>query len=115
MDFSDDDKQMYINAWSQPGALTGGLNYYRAGGLKPPSQGENITNLTNKQSELRPVMIDVPTLVIWGEKDTALTTYNLDHLDEFVPELTVKKIPEGSHWIINEQPDKVNSLIREFL
>jgi len=115
MDFSDDDKQMYINAWSQPGALTGGLNYYRATELKPPSQGENVTNLTNNQSELRPVMIDVPTLVIWGEKDTALTTYNLDGLNEFVPDLTVKKIPEGSHWIINEQPDKVNSLIREFL
>lgn len=115
MEFTDDDKQMYVNAWSQPGALTGGLNYYRAGGIKPPSQGEKIDNLTDKQVELSPVMINVPALVIWGEKDTALTTHNLEGLNEFIPDLTIKRIPEGSHWIINERPDKVNSLIREFL
>ena len=112
MKFTDDDEQIYINGWSQPGALTGGLNYYRASGLKPPSNGEKINKL---MEELSPVMINVPTLVIWGEKDTALTTYNLDALEDFVPELTIKRIPEGSHWIINEQPDKINSLIREFL
>ncbi|MHA1190690.1 MAG: alpha/beta fold hydrolase, partial [Promethearchaeota archaeon] len=105
MEFTEDDKQMYINAWSQPGALTGGLNYYRAGGLKPPSQEESINNLTDKQFELSPVMINVPTLVIWAEKDTALTTHNLEGLNEFIPALTIKRIPEGSHWIINEQPD----------
>ena len=115
MEFTEDDKQMYINAWSQPGALTGGLNYYRAGGLKPPSQGEKIHNLASKQVDLPPVMINVPTLVIWGEKDTALTTHNLEGLDKFIPELKIKRISEGSHWIINEQPDKVNFLIREFL
>ena len=115
MEFTDDDKQMYINAWSQPGAITGGLNYYRAGGLKPPSQGEGIDNLTDKPFQVRPVMINVPTLIIWGEKDTALTIHNLKGLDEFIPELKIKKIPEGSHWVINEQPDKVNFLMREFL
>jgi len=115
MEFTEDDKQMYINAWSQPGALTGGLNYYRAGGLKPPAQGEKIHNLASKQVDLPPVMINVPTLVIWGEKDTALTTHNLQGLDKFIPELKIKRISEGSHWIINEQPDKVNFLIREFL
>ena len=115
MEFTEDDKQMYINAWSQPGALTGGLNYYRAGGLKPPSQRERINKLTEKQLELSPVMINVPTLVIWAEKDTALTTHNLKGLDEYIPELKIKRIPEGSHWIINERPDKINSLIREFL
>ena len=115
MEFDDDDRQMYNDAWSQPGALTGGLNYYRAGGLRAPSQGEDISELASEDLELNPVIIKAPTLVIWGEKDTALTTHNLVGLDEFVPELTIKRIPEGSHWVINEQPDKVNSLIREFI
>ena len=114
MEFTDDDKQMYVNAWSQPGALTGGLNYYRAGVLKPPSQGETINEMT-LITGLNPVMINVPTLVIWGEKDAALTVHNLEGLDEFIPDLTIKRIPEGSHWIVNEQLDKVNSLIREFI
>ncbi|MFX1457338.1 MAG: alpha/beta fold hydrolase [Promethearchaeota archaeon] len=115
MEFDDDDRQIYKEAWSQPGAITGGLNYYRAGGLRPPSQGEDITELASEQLEANPVMIKMPTLVIWGEKDTALTVHNLEDLDEFVPDLIIKRIPEGSHWVINEQPDKINSLIREFL
>jgi len=115
MEFDEDDRQMYIEAWSQPGALTGGLNYYRAGGLRPPSQGEDISELASEQSEANPVMINVPTLVIWGEKDIALTVHNLEGLDEFIPDLTIKRIPEGSHWVINEQPGKVNTLIRKFI
>ncbi len=115
MEFDEDDRQMYRNAWSQPGSLTGGLNYYRAGGLRPPSQGEEISGLTDEQLEANPLMINVPTLVIWGEKDTALTVHNLKGLDEFIPDLTIKRIPEGSHWVINEQPDKINSMIRDFL
>ena len=35
------------------------------------------------------------TLVIWGEKDTALLPQNLEGLDQFVPHLTVKRIPDG--------------------
>lgn len=115
MEFDEDDRQMYMDAWSQPGALTGGLNYYRAGGLRAPSQGEDIAELASEQMEANRVMINVPTLVIWAEKDTALTVYNLEGLDEFIPDLTIKRIPEGSHWIINEQPGKINSLMRDFL
>ncbi|MHA1986541.1 MAG: alpha/beta fold hydrolase [Promethearchaeota archaeon] len=115
MEFDDEDRQIYKDGWSQPGALTGGLNYYRAGGLRPPSQGEDISELASEELKLNPVMINVPTLVIWGEKDTALTVHNLKGLDEFIPDLTIKRIPEGSHWIINEQPGKINALIREFI
>ena len=118
MEFNEADRQMYIDAWSQPGALTGGLNYYRAGGpwtTRFPSQGEQISDLNDQQLVANPVMINVPTLVIWGEKDSALTVHNLEGLDEFIPDLTIKRIPEGSHWVINEQPDKINSLIRDFI
>jgi pimeloyl-ACP methyl ester carboxylesterase len=83
--------------------------------LRPPSQGEEITDLGSEQLEATPLMINMPTLVIWGEKDTALTVHNLNGLDEFVPDLKIKRIPEGSHWVINEQPDKINSLMRDFL
>jgi pimeloyl-ACP methyl ester carboxylesterase len=59
--------------------------------------------------------VRVPTQVIWGEKDTALLTGNLDGLDRFVPKLTIKRIPEGTHWVIHERPDEVNGYIREFI
>jgi pimeloyl-ACP methyl ester carboxylesterase len=37
--FTAEDRKAYIDAWSQPGALTGGLNYYRAAKIGPPAPG----------------------------------------------------------------------------
>jgi epoxide hydrolase 4 len=107
---TEDDKKEYVAAWSQPGALTGGLNYYRASGVGPPKEGETAAPLT-----ALPLMIRVPTLVIWGEKDTALLTGNLNGLDQYVPNLTVKRVPDGTHWVVREDHDIVNQLIHDFL
>ncbi len=63
----------------------------------------------------RSYTIELPTLVIWGMKDTALLPGNLDGLDEYVPDLRIHRIEDGSHWVINEQPDAVNAVIREFI
>ncbi len=117
--FTEDDKQSYIKAWSQPGALTGGLNYYRANRVGPPAAGQaSDGNEPSKGSfgvDPSSLTVKVPTLVIWGEKDTELLTGNLDGLDQFVPRLTIKRIPEGTHWVIHEKPAEVNSYIREFI
>ena len=59
--------------------------------------------------------VKVPTMVIWGEADQALLTGNLEGLEEYVSPLTVRRIPDGSHWVTHEQPELVNSLIRDFL
>jgi pimeloyl-ACP methyl ester carboxylesterase len=66
-------------------------------------------------SGLSSLTVKVPTLVIWGEKDEALLTGNLEGLDGFVPDLMVKCISDGSHWVIHEKPALVNSYIREFI
>jgi pimeloyl-ACP methyl ester carboxylesterase len=111
--FSDADREAYVAAWSQEGALTGMLNYYRASPLYPPigdDPGAGRVRLDPTQ-----FMVQVPTLVIWGERDGALLPGNLRGLEAYVPDLTVKRIPEGSHWVINERPDEVNALIRAFL
>jgi epoxide hydrolase 4 len=111
--FTEADKQAYIEAWSQPGALTGGLNYYRAAGVGPPTRGN--TQATNFGAGLSSLEVKVPTLVVWGEKDTYLLTGNLEGLDKFVPNLTIKRIADGTHWVIHEQPALVNGYIREFI
>lgn len=121
--FTEDDKQAYIKAWSQPGALTGGLNYYRAAKVGPPApprpEGDSAApapeSATNFAPDPTKLMVKVPTLVIWGEKDTALLTGNLEGLDQFVPQLTIKRIPEGTHWVIHEKPAEVNDYIRDFI
>lgn len=109
-------RQKYVAAWSQPGALTGGLNYYRASPLYPPASPEDtekINSILNLPHEM--LAVKAPTLVIWGELDQALLTGNLDGLETYVDNLTVHRIPDGSHWVIHEQPERVNGLIREFL
>jgi pimeloyl-ACP methyl ester carboxylesterase len=111
--FTEEDKKAYIEAWSQPGALTGGLNYYRAARVGPPAAGD--ANAANFAAGMPSLEVKVPTLVIWGEKDTALLTGNLEGLDKFVPHLTIKRIPDGTHWVIHEKPALVDGYIREFI
>jgi len=109
--FTEEDRKAYIEAWSRPGALTGGLNYYRAANLGSFT-GESDDNLS---ADLSLFTVAVPTLVIWGEKDKYLLTGNLEGLEKYVPDLTVKRIPDGSHWVIHEKPGLINSYIREFI
>jgi pimeloyl-ACP methyl ester carboxylesterase len=111
--FTEEDKKAYIEAWSQPGALTGGLNYYRAANAGPPANGE--TRAAAPAAAPGSFIVKVPTLVIWGEKDTALLISSLDGLEKFVPRLTIKRIPDGTHWVIHEKPELVNQYIREFI
>ena len=109
------DEDAYVEAWSQPGALTGGLNYYRASGVGPPPAAAATPTTTPAAPAPPLLVVRVPTLVIWGEKDTALLTGNLNGLDQVVPKLTVKRIADGTHWIAREKAADVNRLIREFL
>ena len=101
----------YIEAWSQPGALTGALNWYRASGIKIAEPGETAA----AAPDLSHFSVHVPTLVIWGEQDTALRPLLLDGLDEFVADLTVVRFPDGSHWINHEKSAEVTDLIRDFI
>lgn len=109
--WSSADSVEYIKAWSQPGALTGGLNYYRAmRWQEPPSTDANAARVAAAAMVVR-----VPTLVIWGERDVFLLTGNLDGLEAFVPQLVVRRIPEASHWVVHERPREVNEMIRGFI
>jgi pimeloyl-ACP methyl ester carboxylesterase len=110
--FTDEDRRMYLEAWSRPGALTGGLNYYRAARVGPPSPGEPARSLS-PADDLPP--LEVPTLVIWGERDKALGTGNLDGLEAHVRDLTVRRVPDGSHWVVHEQPALITGEIRAFM
>lgn len=115
-EFTKEVRKKYLTAWGQPGALTGGLNYYRASPLYPPDSVEEKARIKGIADLPREVFaVNVPTLVIWGEADEALLPGLLDGLDRYVDDLTIERIPEGSHWVVHEQPAKVNRFIREFI
>lgn len=110
---ADAELERYREAWSQPGALTGALNYYRASPLYPASADE--PDRATPELDPRDYTVTVPTLVIWGERDAALRPVLLEGLETMVHDLTLKRVPEGSHWVIHEFPDRVNHLIRQFI
>jgi pimeloyl-ACP methyl ester carboxylesterase len=92
----------YVEAYSQPGALRGGFNCYRAalrGGLQG---GGDLT-------------IKTPTLVLWGDGDSIIPFAWSDKIPEFFPNSTVKKVEGAGHFMMREAPDRVNQEIIDFM
>jgi pimeloyl-ACP methyl ester carboxylesterase len=110
---TDAELAVYREAWDQPGALTGGLNYYRAArmGEQVAAGGVPDEYMTKINSET----VRVPTMVIWGENDTVLLPTLTRGLSDWVPNLRVEIVPGAGHWVPYERPDEVNRLIREFV
>ncbi|MFX1307524.1 MAG: alpha/beta fold hydrolase [Promethearchaeota archaeon] len=97
--FTDFDRQKYIEAWSQPGAIEGGVNYYRA--------NRSFSEWTG--------MIEVPTLVLWGINDLALKPQLLEGLSDYIKDLQIERHETSSHWITHDDPEFVSSKIRKFI
>lgn len=100
--FSQVDINAYKDAFAKRGALTAALNYYR----NLFQQG-----FTSKDWSI----LQVPTLMIWGENDTALGKEMTYGTEKYVRDFRIKYIPNCSHWVQQEQPLLVNQFIREFV
>lgn len=110
---SREDRAAYIAEWSEPGALTGMLNWYRASPMQVPAMDapcEDTPFLTRPFPKLT-----VPTLVIWGMKDQALLPCQLEGLDDHVEDLTVVRIPDAGHFVPWERPEAVSAAMVEWM
>lgn len=99
--FSKADINAYKDAAAKRGALTAMLNYYRNAfqSLARPQWG----------------ILETPTLMIWGENDTALGKELSYGTEAYVRDFSIKYIPNCSHWVQQEQPVLVNQYMREWL
>jgi pimeloyl-ACP methyl ester carboxylesterase len=104
--FPEEVLDVYRRAALEPGALTAMINYYRA--LVRGGGGRRQTSLGFPRIEL-------PTLMVWGEQDTALGKELTYGTEAFVPNLTLKYLPHASHWVQQDAPDDVNAIVREWL
>ncbi len=107
------EKQQYLADWSQRGGMLPMLNWYRATKLVvPPS---DIT-VPLPDSLLRAFpKIHVPTLVIWGMKDSALLPIQLEGLDELVDDLRIVRLPDVGHFAPWEAGEQVAAALQDFL
>ncbi|QNN68454.1 alpha/beta fold hydrolase [Sphingomonas lutea] len=106
-------KQQYLADWSQPGALTAMLNWYRASKIIVPPPGVTLP-LPDLLLRAFPTL-RLPTLVVWGMRDRALLPLQLDGLDDLVEDLTVVRLPEVGHFAPWEAGDRVADALRDFL
>jgi pimeloyl-ACP methyl ester carboxylesterase len=101
--FSHADLERYAQAWAQPGAVTGMLNYYRAALRQPP-----------RRVLAQLVPIHTPTMVIWGMLDKHLGSELAEPLPQWVPDVRMERIPDATHWVQHDAPERVNELLIEF-
>ena len=109
----DEEKRQYIADWSQPGALTAMLNWYRASALVVPAP--MITVATPDWVLGAFPKVRVPTLVVWGMRDKALLPVQLDGLDRLVDDLAIVRLPAAGHFAPWEAPREVAAALGPFL
>lgn len=75
----------------------------------------SIRNQDWQQTELALLQINIPTLVIWGKFDRYLDSSLADRFGQVMPNTRVEILDNCGHSAHEEQSDKVNQLILEFL
>ncbi len=96
--------ELYKKNAARPGALNAMVNYYRAAmraGPRGPGSGK--------------APLEVPTLMIWGERDAALGKEMTFGTERYVRDLTVRYVPHASHWVQQEAPETVNRMTSAWL
>jgi len=53
--------------------------------------------------------------VIWATGDIALPPALLDGLEDFVPQMVLRRVDGATHWIVHEQPERVTGYLQQFL
>ena len=123
--FTDEVQQQYEKVWQQPGAIDGMLQYYRA--MPQLAASDKHKETSNKSAALTQtvqdtskmkiphIMINLPTLILWGEHDQAFVNENLDDIEHYVPNCQIKRFADASHWLQHDKPKEINQYINDFL
>jgi epoxide hydrolase 4 len=100
--FTDEDIEKYKEAWSQPGAMTAMLNWYRAALRYPPQITDDMR-------------VRVRTLMLWGVNDFALTYRMARPSIDYCDEGNLIFFPDATHWVQREEADEINRRLLEFV
>ncbi len=98
--FSPDDLAQYRAAWSQPGALTGMINWYRA--------------LFRTRAKLPDKTVRVPTRILWGERDAFLLAEMARESLRYCTNAELFTFANATHWLQHEEPARVSELLIDF-
>ena len=101
-----DSLRLLAENWGDTARISAMLNYYReyvkGGGAK-------------RQTALGYPAIDTRTLMLWGVNDVALTVETTYATSDFVTDLTLRYLPEASHWVQQDEPLMVNQMLEAWI
>jgi len=100
--FTGEDIEKYEEAWSQPGAMTAMLNWYRAA-------------FWHRPQIINDMRVRVRTLMLWGVKDPALSYRMARPSIDYCDDGNLIFFPDATHWVQHEEPEVVNRQILNFL
>jgi len=100
--FSPADLELYRQSWSQPGAFSAMLNWYRAMFRRSPAPAPR-----------KPIAM--PALLLWGARDRFLGRELAQPSIDLCADGHLEFIEEASHWVQHEEPQRVNARILSFL
>jgi pimeloyl-ACP methyl ester carboxylesterase len=98
--FSPEDLAQYRAAWSQPGALTAMINWYRAA--------------VRYRTKFADRTVRVPARILWGERDKFLMTEMAHESLRYCTNAELFTFADASHWLQHEEPEKVCQHLVEF-
>lgn len=108
-------KAAYLAAWSEPGALTAMLNWYRATPLLVPRPGEKVPPAALPVLDPAALRVRMPHLLMWGMNDQALLPVSREGLEELCDDFTLREFADADHWIVHQQPEAVIEALHTFL
>jgi len=98
--FSAEDLAQYHAAWSQPGALTSMIHWYRA--------------LFRLRATFPDRIVHVPTRILWGERDAFLLGEMAPESLRYCADAELFTFANAGHWLQHEEPARVSELLIEF-
>jgi len=98
--FSAKDLAQYRAAWSQPGALTSMINWYRAAFRHRPKFPDST--------------VHVPTRILWGERDAFLLPEMAHDSLRYCDSAELYTFANATHWLQHEEPARVSELLIDF-
>ena len=105
--FSDEDLALYRNAWTQPGALTAMINWYRSA-IRSGLGGARKSTYANPR-------ITMPTLMLWGKQDVALSHEMAQPSIDLCDNGKLIFFNNATHWVQHDEAESVTSLLLNFL
>lgn len=98
--FTAGDLEQYRKAWSNPGAVTAMINWYRAFFRARPSRPSDM-------------QVRVPTRILWGQRDRFLLPEMAQESVAFCDSAELTYFPDATHWLQHEEPEAVNAALIE--